>query len=110
MARLPRLYAPGLPQLVQANFVQPLAAPSQPAPQGVLNQPATWLGDSAQRHRVAVHGWVLANDRLLLLATPADPVGLPRLMQTLGRNLSAPLRGRRVFAGRARHALPEPRL
>ena len=38
MARLPRLYAPGLPQLVQANFIQPLAAPSQPAPADILNQ------------------------------------------------------------------------
>jgi len=108
MARLPRLYAPGLPQLVQANFVQPLAAPSQPAPQDILNQLATWLGESAQRHRVSVHGWVLATDRILLLATPADEDGLPRLMQTLGRNLAARLRGGRVFAGRYRSALLEP--
>src|SRR5690606_12810737 len=106
-----------LPQLVQANFVQPLAAPSQPTPQDVLNQLASWLGDSAQRHRVAVHGWVLANDRILLLATPADAEGLPRLMQTLGCNLAARLRagrapaprpcGGRVWPGRARPALVE---
>ncbi|MGN6659194.1 MAG: hypothetical protein ACTHKN_09395, partial [Achromobacter mucicolens] len=108
MARLPRLYAPGLPQLVQANFIQPLAAPSQPAPADILNQLATWLGESAQRHRVSVHGWLLANDRILLLATPADEEGLPRLMQTLGRNLAARLRGGRVFAGRYRSALLEP--
>ncbi|KCV50462.1 hypothetical protein L526_4876 [Bordetella bronchiseptica MBORD785] len=108
MARLPRLYAPGLPQLVQANFVQPLAPPSQPAPQDILNQLGSWLGESAQRHRVGVHAWVLANDRILLLATPADEEGLPRLMQTLGRNLAARLRGGRVFAGRYRSALLEP--
>src|SRR5690606_3144565 len=108
MARLPRLYAPGLPQLVQANFVQPLASPSEPAPQEILNQLTAWLGDSAQRHRVAVHGWVLANDRILLLAAPSDEEGLPRLMQTLGRNLAARLRGGRVFAGRYRSALLEP--
>ena len=108
MARLPRLYAPGLPQLVQASFVQPLAAPGQPAPQDILNQLAAWLGDSAQRHRVAVHSWVLATDRILLLATPVDEAGLPRLMQTLGRNLAARLRGGRVFAGRYRSALLEP--
>ena len=108
MARLPRLYAPGLPQLVQANFIQPLAAASQPAPADILNQLATWLGESAQRHRVSVHGWLLANDRILLLATPADEEGLPRLMQTLGRNLAARLRGGRVFAGRYRSALLEP--
>lgn len=108
MARLPRLYAPGLPQLVQANFIQPLAAPSQPAPADVLNQVAIWLGETATRNRVAVHGWVLANDRILLLATPVDGEGLPRLMQTLGRNLAARLRGGRVFAGRYRSALVEP--
>lgn len=108
MARLPRLYAPGLPQLVQANFVQSLASPSQPAPSELLNQLAGWLGESAQRHKVAIHGWTLANDRILLLATPADEEGLPRLMQTLGRNLAARLRGGRVFAGRYRSALLEP--
>lgn len=108
MARLPRLYAPGLPQLVQANFIHPLAAPSQPAPADTLNQVATWLGETATRNRVALHGWVLASDRILLLATPVDGEGLPRLMQTLGRNLAARLRGGRVFAGRYRSALVEP--
>ncbi|OZI36907.1 hypothetical protein CAL29_00210 [Bordetella genomosp. 10] len=108
MARLPRLYAPGLPQLVLANFIHPLAAPSQPAPADTLNQVATWLGETATRNRVALHGWVLASDRILLLATPVDGEGLPRLMQTLGRNLAARLRGGRVFAGRYRSALVEP--
>lgn len=108
MARLPRLYAPGLPQLIQANFVQPLASPSQPTPQEILNPLAAWLGEAAQRHRVAVHGWALALDRILLLATPSDVDGLPRLMQTLGRNLAARLRSGRVFAGRYRSALLEP--
>jgi putative transposase len=108
MARLPRLYAPGLPQLVQANFVNPLATPSQQTPVELFNQITVWLGDAAQRHRVAIHGWVLATDRIVLLATPADEDGLPRLMQTLGRNLAARLRSGRIFAGRYRSALLEP--
>lgn len=108
MARLPRLYAPGLPQLVQATFIEPLASASQAAPADILNQLAIWLGEAAQRHRVAVHGWLFAQDRILLLATPADEDGLPRLMQTLGRNLAARLRKGRVFAGRYRSALLEP--
>lgn len=108
MARLPRLYAPGLPQLVQANFVAPLASASQSAPVDILNQLTVWLGESALRHRVAVHGWLLATDRVLLLATPQDEDGLPRLMQTLGRNLAARLRNGRVFAGRYHSALVEP--
>lgn len=108
MARLPRLYAPRLPQLVQAAFIEPLASASQPAPAEILNLLATWLSDAALRHRVAVHGWLLAPDRILLLATPADEDGLPRLMQTLGRNLAARLRKGRIFAGRYRSALLEP--
>ena len=108
MARLPRLYAPGLPQLVQANFAAPLAAPSQPVPVDILNQLGVWLGESAHRQRVAVHGWLLATDRVLLLATPQDEDGLPRLMQTLGRNLAARMRNGRVFAGRYHSALVEP--
>jgi len=108
MARLPRLYAPGLPQLVQARFVRPLAAPGAPAPAVLFNDIAAWLGEAAARHRVAVHGWVLAAESILLLATPDDEASLPRLMQTLGRNLAARLRDGRVFAGRYRSALVEP--
>ncbi|MYZ42219.1 hypothetical protein [Schauerella aestuarii] len=108
MARLPRLYAPGLPQLVQANFVHPLATASQPTPADILNPLMGWLGEAGAKHKVAVHGWLLATDRILLLATPTDEDGLPRLMQTLGRNLAARLRSGRVFAGRYRSALIEP--
>lgn len=108
MARLPRLYAPGLPQLVQASFAAPLAAASQPAPGELLNQLAIWLGEAALRHKVAIHGWLLATDCVLLLATPRDEEGLPRLMQILGRNLAARLRNGRVFTGRYRSALVEP--
>ncbi len=108
MARLPRLYAPGLPQLVQASFAASLAAASQPAPAELLNQLTLWLGEAAARHKVAIHGWLLTADCVLLLATPRDEEGLPRLMQTLGRNLAARLRNGRVFAGRYRSALVEP--
>jgi putative transposase len=97
-----------MPQLVQANFVAPLASPSAPAPADLYNEIALWLGESSTRHKVAVHGWLLADDRILLLATPSDETGLPRLMQTLGRNLAARLRGGRIFAGRYRSALTEP--
>lgn len=108
MARLPRLYAPGLPQLAQAGFARPLAEPGTAAPAGLFNALGGWLGEGAARHRVAVHGWVLLADRIVLLATPADDGGLPGLIQALGRNLAARLRGGRVFAGRYRSALIEP--
>jgi putative transposase len=108
MARLPRLYAPGLPQLVRASFAAPLVTASQPVPTELLNQLALWLSDAALHNKVAVHGWLVAIDCVLLLATPSDGEGLPRLMQTLGRNLAARLRSGRVFAGRYRSALVEP--
>ena len=108
MARLPRLYAPGLPQLVRASFAAPLVTLSHPTPVELLNQLALWLREAALRNKVAVHGWLLAIDCVLLLATPSNNEGLPRLMQTLGRNLAARLRHGRVFAGRYRSALVEP--
>lgn len=108
MARLPRLYAPGLPHLVLARFIQPLTATTQSSPAALLDPLAGWLGDSAARYRVSIHGWALADDRILLFATPADATGLPRLMQTLGRNLAARMRSGRIFAGRYRSALVQP--
>jgi len=94
--------------LVQAGFAQPLAALGAPVPADLLNALIDWLGAGALRHRVAVHGWALMADRIVLLATPSDNVGLPRLVQGMGRNLAARLRAGRVFAGRYRSALVEP--
>ena len=59
-------------------------------------------------HGVAVHGWALTFDQLLLLATPAGPTGMSGLLQALGRRLAAYLRAGRVFAGRYRSTLVEP--
>mgnify|MGYP001545233999 CR=1 FL=1 len=108
MARLPRLYAPQTPQLVQARFAQPLARQSDPSPAAELDQMLVWLHDSAREHRVAVHGWSLLNDRIALLATPPGRDNLPKLIQTLGRRFAARHRHGRVFAERYRSALLEP--
>jgi putative transposase len=108
MARLPRLYAPRIPQLVQAEFAQLLAAPTDPAPQAELNQLLAWLRQDAREYEVAVHGWLLLNDRIALLATPTDAQSLSKLMQALGRRMAARMRHGRVFAGRYRSALIEP--
>lgn len=108
MARLPRLYAPQVPQLVQAEFARPLAAVSDPTPSGELDQLLAWLQQDARDYKVAVHGWLLLNDRITLLATPPDAQSLSRLMQSLGRRLAAHMRQGRVYAGRYRSALVEP--
>src|SRR5690606_33517497 len=58
--------------------------------------------------RLAVHGWALTAEEILLLVTPADADGLRSLMQSLGRRIATQRGGGRVFAGRYRSALIEP--
>ncbi|MDX3907980.1 MAG: hypothetical protein QHC78_20020 [Pigmentiphaga sp.] len=106
MARLPRLYAPDLPNLAQARFTVPLSASSDG--NALLDHVAAWLAADARQYGVAVHGWALTFDQLLLLATPAGPTGLSGLIQSLGRRLAARLQVGRVFAGRFRSTLVEP--
>jgi len=108
MARLPRLYAPDIPQLALASFAQPLAHPADPAPAAQLDKLAEWLREVVQEQRASVHGWVLLNDRLALLATPAAHDSVARLIQALGRRYASRLQHGRVFAGRYRSALLQP--
>ncbi|WP_420223657.1 transposase [Pigmentiphaga litoralis] len=107
MARLPRLYAPGLPHLAQARFTSSLA-PSEGSVAALFDRVAGWLADESRLHGVALHGWTLAPDQLLLLATPAGPTGLAGLLQAIGRRLAAHLRSGPVFQGRYRSTLVEP--
>lgn len=105
MARLARLYAPGIPQLVQVDFARPLARLSDPTPVDALDQVRDWLRNGIAQHKVAVHAWVILNDRLVLLATPHDPRALSQLIQGLGRRMAGVLGAGPVFAGRYRSAL-----
>ncbi|MGB3423215.1 MAG: hypothetical protein WBF84_00750 [Castellaniella sp.] len=124
MARLPRLYAPRVPQLVQARFARPLAPADAPAPAAALDRIGGWLaeetgraaatpnaghaGSAAIAGTVALHAWVVLPDRITLLATPGDETALSRLMQALGRRMGSGLVRARVYAGRYRNALLEP--
>lgn len=108
MARLPRLYAPQIPQLVQAEFVQPLAQVSEATPAAQLDRLLGWLQQGVGEHKVSLHGWLLLNDRITLLATPPDAQSMPRLVQALGRRMAAGMRHGRVFSGRYRSALVQP--
>ncbi|PWF21565.1 hypothetical protein [Corticimicrobacter populi] len=107
MARLPRLYAPGQPQLIQASFSTALNHHGTAQATEHLNQLVAWLKAGAREKQVALHAWALSYDQVLLLATPTDAQALPRLMQTLGRNLAARLRTGRVFSSRYRSTLVE---
>lgn len=108
MARLSRLYAPDTPQLIQVRFSRPLASPHEPAPSDKLDLLADWLRDAAREEKVPVHGWVVLNDRLALLATPPAKAGTSRLMQAVGRRFATRIQKGRVFDERYRSALLQP--
>lgn len=105
MARLPRLYAPDTPQLVQARLARPLAATQQATPSTALDLIHEWLAGEIRRQPVAMHGWAILPDRIILLATPAQPQGLARLVQGLGRQMAACMVHGRVFHERYRSTL-----
>jgi len=107
MARLSRLYAPGVIQLVQARLARPLAAVEDPTPAGKFDLLLTWLRTEAATPDLALHAWVLLHDRFILLATPANPDTMPRLVQGVGRRMAAGMVHGRVFEGRYRSALIE---
>jgi putative transposase len=121
MARLPRLYAPRIPQLVQARFAHPLAPADAPAPAAALDRIRDWLAEETGyvglpaassgtrgNNTVALHAWIVLPDRITLLATPGDEAALSRLMQALGRRMGSGLMRKRVYEGRYRNALLEP--
>lgn len=108
MSRLPRLYAPRIPQLVQARLAYPLATSDQPAPAQALDTVADWLGRDAAGAALALHAWALLPDGITLLATPDDARALPLLVQALGRRMGSGLVRKRVFTGRYHNALLEP--
>ncbi|WP_368642646.1 hypothetical protein ABRY95_06880 [Castellaniella ginsengisoli] len=114
MARLPRLYAPRIPQLIQARFAHPLAPPDAPAPAAALDRIRAWLAEETGRAAageagaLALHAWIILPDRITLLATPGDETAPSRLMQALGRRMGSGLMRTRVYAGRYHNALLEP--
>lgn len=105
MARLPRLYAPGVTQLAMAEFLPtvPAALDSQ-----CYRNLTRWLAEASGKHGIALQGWSLTTAGIGLLATPADAAGLSRVIQSLGRNLAASVRHGSVFAQRYRSTLLQP--
>jgi len=71
------------------------------------------LSDGARDSGVSVHAYVLLPDRVHLLATPKDEVGLSRMMQKLGRRYVAAFNQRHgrvgtLWEGRFRCSVLEP--
>ena len=82
MARLPRLYAPGIAQYV----LQKAAAGRR-----FFDDADDYrlfvglLADAARAQGVALHAYVLLPDEFRLLATPPAPTSLGRIVQAIGR-------------------------
>ena len=108
MARLPRLYAPGVAQLASAEFADTTTI----YPFDLINPTfpllVQWLGEASKKYGVAIHGWSLTPNAILLLATPQDSQGVSKVIQSLGRHLAALLKTGAVFSGRYRSTLLEP--
>lgn len=105
MARLSRLYAPGVPQLAQARLARPLAPAHEATPAATLDLVLDWLAAETGRQPMALHGWVILLDRVVLLATPAQPHAVSRVIQGLGRRMAARMIHGRVFHERYRSTL-----
>lgn len=107
--RLPRLYAPGLPQLIEVRLAPAFKQiwPDEQARE-LLDLLAGWLGQYVRQQSIALHGWSMTPSHLCFLMTPGNGLSTGRLIQALGRCLAAKLRTGSVFLGRYRSALVEP--
>jgi len=105
MARLPRLYAPGVTQLAMADFLPAAGASLDSACYRNLTR---WLAEAARTHEIALQGWSLTAAGIGLLATPNSTVGVSRVIQSLGRNLASSILRGGVFAHRYRSTLLQP--
>lgn len=86
MARLPRLAISGEVHLMlhRGHNGQPIFRDDQDCRQFLAA-----LRDAHVRAGVAVHGYALLPQRLWLLATPVESLGLSRLMQSAGRRYTS---------------------
>ncbi|MEY3445366.1 MAG: hypothetical protein RIR45_121 [Pseudomonadota bacterium] len=82
MARLPRLTLPGYPHHVIQRGNNRQAIFSSSADRQTL---LALLQESAQKLEVAIHSYVLMDNHFHLLATPQTALGLPQMMQAVGR-------------------------
>jgi len=96
MARLARLTLAGHPHhLIQRGLNRQLIVSDDVDRERLLAD----LRECAALHKVAVHAYVLMDNHLHLLATPADPQGLSRMMQSLGRRYVAAFNKRHGRSG-----------
>ncbi|WP_229792397.1 transposase [Cognatilysobacter bugurensis] len=107
MARLPRLDLPGVPQHVVQRGVDRQACFARDDDYFRYRQE---LGEAALKHACSVHAYVLMTNHVHLLVTPAEPGGVSRMMQAIGRRYVAGFNTRyrrtgTLWEGRFRSAL-----
>ena len=110
MARLPRLVVAGL-----AHFVVQRGHSGAPVFADAADRTAylAAMREAAATERVQVHAYALLRTEVELLATPAEPAALSRLMQALGRRYVAAHNRRHgrsgtLWDGRFRCGVVEP--
>ena len=82
MARLPRVFLPGIPlHLIQRGNNRQACFASVDD----FAAYAYWLQEYAARYRVAIHAWVFMTNHVHLLVTPSTASGVSRMMQSLGQ-------------------------
>jgi len=96
MARLPRLYAPGI---VQHVVQRPMDGRRLFVDADDYLLFTALLADAIREHDVALHAYVLLPLQLRLLATPRDAQAIARTMQTIGRRYVAHLNRRTGGSG-----------
>lgn len=82
MARLPRYNLPGQPQhvIVRGNNREPIFYA-----EGDYQYYLKRLGEALEKHRCALHAYVLMTNHVHLLLTPVDEHGISKAIQMLGR-------------------------
>lgn len=82
MARLPRLVIPHQPHHITQAGIEGKTIFVDSADYTVF---LDWLKLAAKQFGVAIHAYAVLPDRVHLLATPSDELGLGKMMQWLGR-------------------------
>ncbi|MBA3580842.1 MAG: transposase [Gammaproteobacteria bacterium] len=82
MPRKPRFVIPGVPMhIVQRGHSREPAFFEDSDYSAYLG----WLKEAADRYQCAIHAYVLMTNHVHILATPADEMGVARMMQYVGR-------------------------
>ncbi len=82
MARLPRLFLPGVPQhVIQRGNNRQVCFNSERD----LSAYAQWLREAADKFGLSIHAWVFMTNHVHLLVTPEHRDSAPQAMQYLGR-------------------------